>query len=331
MRARLSYLDPPMAGYVLLGSRRSLSIGLPLAIALATVAGFAVVAHQTGATVFHAATTPNWLLLGAALAISAGVQPLRAWAWSSTLRSPVGFRAVYTASAVGSFLDTVLPGRLGEGSKVAVLKISSGKHWPGLPRAGGSLLCAHLVEMIAFALVGAVSAFFLPLPTWARWTVVVGLAAASAGLALAGVLHRRLGRRLPRSIDAFFAGAAAPPRIVARALLILLFTWIARGVGVYLLLHALHLDVSVRAALLYMLVTGLANTAPILPGNAGVYQGAALGALAIVHKAGAHAVAMSLLAPVVVSVAAAAAALVGLALYGRRFVDLSRAALQFGA
>src|SRR2546421_6803811 len=69
MRARLSYLDPPMAGYVLLGSRRSLSIGLPLAIALATVAGFAVVAHQTGATVLHAAATPNWFLLGAALAI----------------------------------------------------------------------------------------------------------------------------------------------------------------------------------------------------------------------------------------------------------------------
>jgi uncharacterized membrane protein YbhN (UPF0104 family) len=304
---------------------------LPLLIALATLGAFAVVAHRTGTTVLHAAATPNWLLLGAAFAISAGVQPLRAWAWSSTLRAPVGFRAVYTASAVGSFLDTVLPGRLGEGSKVAVLKVSSGKQWPGLPRAGGSLLCAHLVEMIAFALVGAVSAFFLPLPTWARWTVVVGLGAASAGLALAGAVHRRFGRRLPRFVDGFLGGAAAPLRTIALALAILLVTWIARGVGVYLLLHSLHLDVSVRAALLYMLVTGLANTAPLLPGNAGIYQGAALGALALVHKAGAHAVAASLLAPVVVSVAAAAAALVGLALYGRRIVDLSRAALQFGA
>src|SRR5438105_9002012 len=263
MRARLSYLDPPMAGYVLLGSRRSLSIGLPLAIALATVAGFAVVAHQTGATVLHAATTPNWFLLGAAFAISAGVQPLRALAWSSTLRAPVGFRAVYTASAVGSFLDTVLPGRLGEGSKVAVLKVSAGKQWPGLPRAGGSLLCAHLVEMIAFALVGAVSAFFLPLPSWARWTVVGGLAAASAGIALAGLVPRPIGRRLPRAVDRFLAAAAVPPRVIGLALGILLTTWIARGVGVFLLLHALHLDVSVRAALLYMLVTGLANTAPL--------------------------------------------------------------------
>ena len=316
---------------MLLASRRSITVYLTLAIALATVGGFALVAHRTGTTVLHAATTPDWFLLAGAFAISAGVQPLRAWAWSSTLREPVGFRAVYTASAVGSFLDTVLPGRLGEGSKVAVLKISAGKRWPGFPRAGGSLLCAHLVEMIAFALVGAVSAFFLPLPSWARWTVVGGLAAASAGIALAGVVHRRLGGRLPRGLDRFLAAAAAPPQVLGLALGILLATWIARGAGVYLLLHALHLDVSVRAALLYMLVTGLANTAPLLPGNAGVYQGAALGALALVHKAGAHAVAVSLLAPVVVSVAAGAAALVGLALYGRRFVDLSRAALQFGA
>src|SRR2546421_9993402 len=154
---------PPRGGgfTVLWAPRRSLSLGLPLAIALATVGAFALVAHRTGTSVFHAAATPNWYLLAAAFAVSAGVQPLRAWAWSSTLRSPVGFRAVYTASAVGSFLDTVLPGRLGEGSKVAVLKVSAGKRWPGLPRAGGSLLCAHLVEMIAFALVGAVSAFFL--------------------------------------------------------------------------------------------------------------------------------------------------------------------------
>src|SRR5204863_3782765 len=241
---------------------------LPLAIALTTAGAFYLVFRRTGACVVHVAARPNWFLLAAAFVVWAGVQPLRAWAWSSTLRAPVGFRAVYAASAIGSFLDTVLPGRLGEGSKVAVLKISAGKHWPGFPRAGGSLLCAHLVEMIAFALVGAVSAFFLPLPSWARWTVVGGLAAASAGIALAGFVHRRLGRRLPRGLDRFLAAAAAPPRVLGLALGILLTTWIARGAGVYLLLHALHLDVSVRAALLYMLVTGLANTAPLLPGNA---------------------------------------------------------------
>jgi uncharacterized membrane protein YbhN (UPF0104 family) len=316
---------------VSLASRRRIPLYLSLAIALATAAGFVLVARSAGGGVLDAATSTSWPLLIAAFAVWAGVQPLRAWAWSSTLRVPVGFRAVYAASAIGSFLDTVLPGRLGEGSKVAVLRVSAGSRWPGLPRAGGSLLCAHLVEMIAFAIVGAASAFFLPLPGWARATLVGGLAAASAGIALAALLHGRLGHRLPRAVNGFLAGAAAPPRVLVRALAILLATWLARGAAVFLLLNAVHVHVGVGAALVYMLVTGLANTAPLLPGNAGVYQGAALGALALVGKAGATAVAASLLAPVVGSVAAAAAALVGLALYGRRFVDLSRAALQFGA
>ena len=94
-----------------------------------------------------------------------------------------------------------------------------------------------------------------------------------------------------------------------------------------LLLPAVGIQVGPGEALIYMLVTGLANVAPILPGNAGVYQGAALGALALVGQAGAEAVAVSVLAPAVVSVAAAAAALVGLGLFGRRFAELPRAAL----
>jgi uncharacterized membrane protein YbhN (UPF0104 family) len=299
---------------------------LPAAIAAATAAGFAVLARRLGPETLAAVSTPSWPPLVASFVVWAGVQPLRAWAWSTTLRRPVGFRAVYAASAIGSFLDTVLPARLGEGSKVAVLRVSAGSEWPGFSRAGGSLLCAHLLEAISFAVVGAATALFLPFPDWARATLVTGLLAAAGGLVAASALHGRFGRRLPRGLGRFLEGAAAPPRVLLSAGAILLATWVARAAGVFLLLHAVGIPAGVGAALVYMIVTGLANTAPLLPGNAGVYQGAALGALALVGKAGAAAVAASLLAPVVVSVGAAAAALVGLALYGRRFAELPRAA-----
>src|SRR6266480_2164690 len=224
------------------------------------VAGYAMV-RMAGSGAFHAAARPDWKLLAAGFAICAAVQPLRALAWSSTVRHPVGFRAIYASSSIGSFLDTVLPGRLGEASKVAVLKVTSGAKYPGFSRAGGSLLCAHLLEMIAFAVLGAGATLFLPVPAWARWTMIAGIL----------------------------------------------------GSG---------------AALLYMLITGLANTAPLLPGNVGVYQGAALGALAIAGYSGSHAVAASLMTPFVVTLATATAALVGLALYGNRVPQLSRAALR---
>ncbi|MGZ4463137.1 MAG: lysylphosphatidylglycerol synthase transmembrane domain-containing protein, partial [Gaiellaceae bacterium] len=256
--------------------RRSIAI----VVGLVSLAGVALLVQRTGTSAIRAAATPDWRFLLAGLAICAAVQPLRALAWNSTVREPeIGFRAMYTASSVGSFLDTVLPGRLGEASKVAVLKVTAGPRWPGFSRAGGSLLCAHLLEMIAFVLVGAGSAFFLPVPFWAKMTMIVGLPLAAGGLVLVSVLHRRLSHRLPQGVGAFLAGGAVPKKIMLRAGLILIVTWVARWFGLLFLLHAVGVHVGVGSALLYMVVTGLANTMPALPGNVGIYQGAAIGAL----------------------------------------------------
>jgi uncharacterized membrane protein YbhN (UPF0104 family) len=306
--------------------RRSVAI----VIGLVSLAAVALLVQRTGTRVLSAAATPDWRYLLAGLAICAAVQPLRALAWNSTVRKPdIGFRAMYTASSVGSFLDTVLPGRLGEASKVGVLKITAGPRWPGFSRAGGSLLCAHLLEMIAFVLVGAASAFFLPVPGWARIVMVVGLPLAAGGLLLVSLLHAKVSHRLPEGVGAFFAGAAAPKRIMLRAGLILVVTWVARWFGLLFLLHAVGVHIGVGGALLYMVVTGLANTMPALPGNVGIYQGAAIGALAMGGHGGDTAIAASVFTPAAASLATGAAALVGLALYGRRVGQLSRAAVRF--
>ena len=185
--------------------------------------------RQSGTKVFTAAATPNWRYLLAGLVICAAVQPLRALAWTSTVRSPVGFRAMYTASAVGSF----------------------------------------------------------------------------------------------------FEGAAVPKRIMLRAGALLVLTWVARWFGVLFLLHAVGVHVGVGSALLYMVVTGLANTMPFLPGNVGLYQGAAIGALAMAGHSGDTAITASVFTPAAGSLSTAAAALVGLAFYGRRVGQLSRAAVRF--
>ena len=86
------------------------------AIAMATVAGFIVVSLEASDGALQRAAHPDWRLLVTAFFVAALAQPLRAMAWRATLREPVDFRAVYAASAVGSFLDTVLPARLGEAS-----------------------------------------------------------------------------------------------------------------------------------------------------------------------------------------------------------------------
>jgi hypothetical protein len=301
---------------------------LPVAIAVATVAAFAIVARRTAGDAVSAAASPNWLLLAAAFAVGAVIQPLRALAWRQTLGPGIEFRAVYSASAIGSFLDTVLPGRVGEAAKVAVLRAASAERWPGLPRAGGSLLATHLTEAIAFCLIGATAGVFLPVPGWVRGALVGSVTFAAGGIVLAAVLHRRLGRRLPSWADGFLEAAGAPRSVLLRTLAILLASWALRWLGVTLTLNALGVHAGLGAALVYMTVTGLANVAPILPGNAGLYQGAAVGALAMVGHAGASAIAASVVMPMMASAIAASAALVGLALYGRRFAEIPRAVLR---
>jgi uncharacterized membrane protein YbhN (UPF0104 family) len=301
---------------------------LTTVIAAATIAGFVAVALRVNSSALHDAATPNWALLATAFVVAALAQPLRAMAWRTTLRGSVDFRAVYAASAVGSFLDTVLPARLGEASKVGVLRVSAGRRWPGFSRAAGSLLCAHLLEAIAFLTVGAAAAAFLPFPDWARWTMIGGFVFAAGVIGGAALLHHKVGRFLPARVDRFLADASASPRVLLHAGGILVATWIVRWLGIVLLLHALGVEAGLGAALVYMIVTGLANTAPILPGNAGVYQGAALGALAMVGEAGSKALAVGLVAPLFASAVTAAAALIGIALYGRRFADVSRAAVS---
>jgi uncharacterized membrane protein YbhN (UPF0104 family) len=318
---------------------------LPLVIGLATIGGFAITVHRTGASL-GAATSPKWLPLAGSFAISALIQPLRALAWrsamvgsaaqhagdpaSAAMRGRLCFRSVFAASALGSFLDTILPGRLGEASKVAVLRVASGggTRWPGAARAGGALVTSLLLEAVAFALVGAVAAPFLPIPGWAKMAIVGSSLLAVAGIAALVALDRLLGRRLPKVLAGFVAGAAAPVPTLVRAGLIMLSTWLARWFAILFVLHAYGLKVGLGGALLYMVVTGLANVAPLLPGNAGIYQGAAVGVLGVLGHAGSGAIAVSLATPIVGSLATALAAVVALALFGRRFREISRAALR---
>ena len=310
------------ARFITLGRSRKL---LALAILVGTAAGFALVARQMGSGVVEAASSPNWAYLAGAFVAWALIQPMRALVWKQTLRQPVEFRAVYAASAVGSFLDTFVPGRLGEVSKVGILRVAAGPSWPGLPVAGGSLLCKHVIDGIAFALVGAAAAFFLPVPTWGRAALVATALLAAAAMACAGSVHRRVGHRLPVSLDMFLARATAPRDVLLRAGSVAVMTWLVKWAAVFCLLQAVGVEASLGAAMLYLLMTALAGVAPILPGNLGLYQGAAVGALAVAGEAGANAVAASLLAPAVGSVAAAAMALLALLFYGRNALSFRTA------
>src|SRR5262249_59905034 len=100
---------------------------------------------------------------------------------------------------------------------------------------------------------------------WVRLALLGALGLAGGGLALAALLHSKVGRFLPRSLDRFLAGAAAPPSVLAKSAGILVLTWTARWSGILLMLHAFGVRASAGAALVYMLVPRLPHTPPPFP------------------------------------------------------------------
>src|SRR6266852_8482228 len=69
--------------------------------------------------------------------------------------------------------------------------------------------------------------------------LAVGCGLSLGAILLAGTLHRKIGHRLPRAVDRFFAGAWAPPKVLAKAGAILLATWVVRLFAIMLMLHSL--------------------------------------------------------------------------------------------
>ena len=266
-------------------------LALPAAIAAATIAGFVAISLQLSGGALHDAAHPNWPLLATAFVVVALAQPLRAMAWRATLRGggrlqgrvcrerrrarsstpccrrgSARLRRSACSACLGRQPLAGLPARHGQprlrapagGPRVPHGRRRRGSV-PAVPRLGalddGRRLCARRGS---------------DRPGRRSSTASSGECSPDASTAsLPMRLPRRASSRTPeasssrRGSSAGSASCSCCTRSESRS-----------GLG---------------AALVYMIVTGLANTAPILPGNAGVYQGAALGALAMVGEAGSKA------------------------------------------
>ena len=74
---------------------------------------------SSGHKAIAAAVVPNWGLAALSLLVAASVQPFRALGVVDHTPGSDRFPGLYCSSSVGSLLDTLLPGRLGEASKAA--------------------------------------------------------------------------------------------------------------------------------------------------------------------------------------------------------------------
>jgi hypothetical protein len=212
----------------------------------------------------------------------------RAIAWRTVIEQATppprpGYREVFSAFCVGLFANAVLPGRIGELARVAVLR----RKYARLSGSGATLVStvfAHrifdlppTIALVIFVFIAA------KIPAWADTSIELFLALGFVLLLIALMLARRrdstslagLGpvRRLLR-MARYGLAVLHHPVAALGALLGQFAGWLCQLAAVYTAMRAFDIHAPLAAAALVLLLMNVATVFPLWPGNFGLVQAA---------------------------------------------------------
>jgi phosphatidylinositol alpha-mannosyltransferase len=249
-----------------------------------------------------ASASPGWILL--AFVLMALSLLLRAASWHEVLRAALPRMAipwlpVVRATVIGVMGSAVLPGRIGEPTRVLVLsRRLDGPPRRTLPVLAGTVFSQTLINLLALAILATVT--FTSVDLFSGHTsglfTVLFVPLLICLLVLAGPRLLRLGQR-SRSARVALAAAAlarllalarqglaafARPRHGIPAVLAQLCAWALQWLACYAVLLALDLQShgGIAAAAAVLLAVNVSAVLPVTPSNVGVFQAACLVVLA---------------------------------------------------
>lgn len=233
-------------------------------------------------------TAVVWEWIVAAIGFNLLSVVARSLAWQTVIGEAIkppkpGYRLVFSAFSIGLFANAVLPGRIGELARVAVLTRKLPRR-PGIWATLVGTVFAHRVfDVVPVVLLILYVIVFAKIPTWAVTSLVVVVAVGAGLFAFAFAsarLHHRsrldgLGaaRRLlvmaRQGLGVMRAGVAAGLAIAFQCL-----GWLFQLLAVYTAMRAFHIHSPLPAAGLVLLLMNVATIFPLWPGNFGLVQAA---------------------------------------------------------
>lgn len=230
-------------------------------------------------------TLVRWEWVIAAIGLNLLSVLTRAFAWDTTIKQSIApphppFRLVFSAFSVGLFANAVLPGRVGELARVAVLR----RRLPG--RSGttatlvGSVFAHRMFDifpaltLVVWVLVTA------KIPGWALTGIGIVLVVGLLLFLATWLLARREGRELDElgRVRRLFArgrqGLAVmrSPRAAAIAASFQFAGWACQLLAVWAAMRAFHIYQPLSAAGLVLVLINIVTIFPFWPGNVGVVQ-----------------------------------------------------------
>jgi uncharacterized protein (TIRG00374 family) len=255
-----------------------------LAIVLPVAAGIGALLYWRG---------PNWSAVGDAftavvwewVAIAIGFNLLsvfvRALAWQRVIRTampPPHPRSllVFSAFSVGLFANAILPGRIGELARVAVLtrRLPQRRAWATLV---GTVFAHRVFDLVPVLMLIVYVLVAAKIPHWAIASLIavvgVGLALfvfafASARLHYGTIRLESMGaaRRIV-TMARFGLGVMRAPLPAAVAIGFQVAGWTCQLFAVWTAMRAFHIHEPLAAAALVLLVMNVVTVLPLWPGN----------------------------------------------------------------
>lgn len=237
--------------------------------------------------VYHAFDFVRWRWIVGAVALNLASVIVRAAAWQlvieQALPAPVPrFLRTFSAFCVGLLGNAVLPGRIGEIARVAVLRRRLRMRGSSVTLLG-TVFAHRLFDLIPVVLLVLYVLLTAKIPNWAIPSLLLFAAIGGALFAFAMASARRhrpqglegLGRI--RSLLLMARGGLQVmnrPLPALGAVLLQITGWVFQLVAVYAVMEAFSFDVHLPAAGLVLLLMNIATIFPLWPGNIGLLQAA---------------------------------------------------------
>jgi uncharacterized protein (TIRG00374 family) len=213
----------------------------------------------------------------------------RSFAWRTVIEAAIPeprprYRLVFSAFSVGLFANAVLPGRIGELARVAVLVRKLPRRKGGLWATLVGTVFAHrvfdIVPVVLLVLYVLVTA---QIPAWALTSLLVAL---GVGIGLFAFALASARRHSSSTLDGLGAarrlltmarhglGVMHEPVQAGLAVMFQISGWVCQLFAVYTAMRAFHVHAPVPAAGLVLLLMNVATIFPLWPGNFGLVQAA---------------------------------------------------------
>jgi uncharacterized protein (TIRG00374 family) len=270
-----------------------------LGIAVAFLAGVGALLWWHGphwADFGNAFTSVDWKWVAAAVGLNLLSVIARAGAWDTVIHSAMPsphprFSLVFSAFSVGLLANAVLPGRVGEFARVAVLTRRMNGRRQGLwPTLVGTVFAHRVFDLVPVGILVVWVLATAKIPNWAFTSLAIVLSVGVGLFLFAFATARHHGRtrlegmgtvRRVLTMASHGLGVMRMSRPAALAIAGQCAGWTCQLFAVYTAMLAFHIHEGLPSAGLVLLLMNVATIVPLWPGNVGLVQAAI--ALPLVH------------------------------------------------